>query len=410
MDCFSRLPLETTLEILTRVPAETIPDCKSVCKIWGNLLRPVSFSKIHFHHHNQDDDSGKLSFLASTSKKYMDYDNLEFKYFEYNKNHNSETSIERIKKVNFKPPFRDAKIVGSSNGLLCLTGTPSICICNPITREQIMLPEIKTQYCDNHEHCMWANGFGYLSSTNEYKVVAIHASSEPIFIDVQIYTLGSRSGWRNLGRFDMDLCQSSYAFLPQGVFANGALYWVSGDLEMIVTFDLTQEKFCENLSPPPVPPNGFWTWNTIGVLDGCLYVAVWQLVEGDETEWFDIWLLKKKNDNHGMKERERYQSFGWTKEFRLIQSTLVAVTKSGGALTHSAEWFNIYGPKSSTSKRFGDLKECFIHEIFPHKNTLVSLKGLGEEGTKIMEPIEVEKAGRHDLLLEQLEEVEALDA
>ncbi|XP_026439262.1 F-box/kelch-repeat protein At3g23880-like [Papaver somniferum] len=417
MDCSSRLPPEITLEILSRVPSETILDCKAVCRIWRNLLRPVSFSKIHFHHHhNHDDDSGKLSFLASTSKKNTDSDNLEFKYFEYNKNHDSETSIERIKRVNFKPPFSDAKIVASSNGLLCLTGTPSVCICNPITREHIMLPEIKTQYCDSHQNCMWTNGFGYLSSTNEYKVVAIHASSQPVFVEVQIYTLGSRNGWRNLGRFNMDLCQLINAFLPQGIFANGALYWIAGDLDMIVTFDLAEEKFCENLSPPPSPPNGTWIWNGIRVLDGCLYIAVWKIVEedgGDEGEWFDIWLLKKKNNNDGLKEREGYQSLGWTKEFRLVEDRLVAVTKSGGVITHvtyRVNCFNIYDLKSSTPKRFGDLKECFVHEIFPHKNTLVSLKELGEEDTKIMEPIEIEKTGRRDLPLEQPKEVEALDA
>lgn len=121
-------------------------------------------------------------------------------------------------------------------------------------------------------------------------------------------------------------------------------------------------------------------------LDGMLFFGVSVLVEG--AELYDIWLLAKKNDNHD--EGEYHQSFGWTKEFRIDHGDeLVSLMKSGSVLTYGysslrRHHLHIYDPKASTSKPLMEFKEQ-IHQVFPHRNTLVSLKELGEEETKVME-------------------------
>ncbi|XP_026459559.1 F-box protein At3g49450-like [Papaver somniferum] len=381
MDYFNNnVPSEIQLDIFSRVPAEFIRDPTLVCKSWNNLIHHPSFSRIHLHRINHN-DSGKVGFLAST--KYIDAQ--EFKYFEYNHNHESTTPIERIKRVNLKTAFYRT----------------SICICNPITREHIILPKI--QFCDTNR-AMWSSGFGYVSSTNEYKVVGIRVSPLMTTItEVHIYTLGSGNGWRNLGKFDIDFGQNC---LKQGVFANGALYWIGGkNLGMIITFDLADEHFCKHLSPPVFPPNGNWVLNGIGVLDGFLYFAVLLATQGEGGIFYDIWLLEKKND---LKVPEGDELFGWTKKYRLEERNLVAVTKSNGVLTYSRNYLNIYGPKASTSEMLLDLKE-WIREIYPHKNTLVSLKELGEEDVEIMESIEIEKTENYDSPLLHPDEVEAVD-
>lgn len=119
-------------------------------------------------------------------------------------------------------------ILGSINGLTCLSRDQRFtvqteflyCICNPITNEYVMLPPIERDCGDIDHFPCWTSGFGYVSSTNEYKVVRIMLKTE--FYIVHIYTLGSGSGWRNLGSFNLG---SNRYLKKTGFFANGALYW-----------------------------------------------------------------------------------------------------------------------------------------------------------------------------------------
>ncbi|XP_026434621.1 probable F-box protein At1g53815 [Papaver somniferum] len=57
MDYFKFLPLEITLDILTRLPAESIMDCKSVSKSWTSAVGHPSFSKLRHLNHPADDKS-----------------------------------------------------------------------------------------------------------------------------------------------------------------------------------------------------------------------------------------------------------------------------------------------------------------------------------------------------------------
>ncbi|XP_026420272.1 F-box/kelch-repeat protein At3g23880-like [Papaver somniferum] len=394
MDQFKILRAEITLDILTRLPTESVFDCKLVCTDWRNLIsHHPSFSKMHLHHLNHHftaDDSGKLDFIVVTKDRsyFGDHENLQ--YFEI---HESTTpTIQRISRVNFTQPFEHFKIVGSCDGLICLirlyrSATQPVCICNPVTRQYVVLPEID---CDTDDDDVnWTFGFGYVSSTNEYKVVAIHWLNKE-FIQAQIYTLGSGNGWKNLGNFSSQFTGDWICILcVQAIFADGALYWLDIVSNMVVSFNLADEKFCAHLSPPPLPPdNDFW-YNRLGVLGGFLYFAVPQVVE--EAICYDIWLLKKKNGNQDMEEQlEEHQSLGWNKKFRINEIDLFAVTKSDSVLTYYDNYLRIYDTKSSTSKSLVDFKEQ-ISIVFPYKSTLVSLNELGEEHTKRMESIEIEE-------------------
>ncbi|XP_026420580.1 putative F-box protein At1g53550 [Papaver somniferum] len=237
MDYFSIVPVDITSEILTRLPMESVLDCKLVCTNWKSLIRQLSFSKVHLYRHNHP--AGKLAFRNTTDNKEIFY------YFECDENHDE--PIQRTKRIKFSSPFSDTMFVGSCNGLICLLDYdyPSFCICNPITREYVLLQYFKR---DAEEYDHWVGGFGYLSSTNEYKVVGI-CKLESGFVEVYIYTLGSGYGWRNVGNFNFELSQRR---MDHGIFLNGALYWMDSKLKTILTFDLAKEKFCENLSPPPL--------------------------------------------------------------------------------------------------------------------------------------------------------------
>ncbi|XP_026423165.1 uncharacterized protein LOC113319093 [Papaver somniferum] len=59
------LPFEIIAEILSRVPAESILECKSVSKPWRNVVQHPSFSQKHLNHINDldSDDSAGLCWL-----------------------------------------------------------------------------------------------------------------------------------------------------------------------------------------------------------------------------------------------------------------------------------------------------------------------------------------------------------
>ncbi|XP_026389362.1 putative F-box protein At4g09190 [Papaver somniferum] len=342
---------------------------------------------MHFIHlSGPDSGADKLGFLALTNN------DENFHYFEYDENNHDQSTIppiQRIRRIHFTPPITGVvTFLGSCNGLVCFAKYPiqthstvPVCIWNPITKEHVLLPKINTD-SDLDQYVYWGGGFGYVSSTNEYKVVGLYRLKTTQFLEVHIYTLGSGHGWRNLGKF------STY-YREQGIFADGALYWMSSQLENILTFDLSDEKFCENLSPPPVASVTDWDSNNmIRVLDGFLFSSINLGVEEEEDKCHDIWLIKKKNENHEMKEQEVRQSLGWTKEFRINERKLLTVTKNKGVLTFTDYNVKIYDTKASTSERLLNF-EGRIVELLPHKNTLVSLKELGEDDAKIMELVEI---------------------
>ncbi|KAI3860582.1 hypothetical protein MKX03_007933 [Papaver bracteatum] len=109
-------------------------------------------------------------------------------------------------------------LVGSCNGLICLsskrrynkpvnityhnsTYDESIYIYNPIIGEVMSIRS-------NNNKKYTVHGFGYHPLTNEYKVVKNYfdeppySGKPPYKGQVEVYTLGSGSGWRNKGEIN----------------------------------------------------------------------------------------------------------------------------------------------------------------------------------------------------------------
>ncbi|XP_026431292.1 F-box protein At3g07870-like [Papaver somniferum] len=173
---------------------------------------------------------------------------------------------QHLKRI-YHPPMHNEflcdHLVGSCNGLVCafqfhhLVLDP-IYICNPLTREYVYLPqlvvkkeEVVPDFIDGGEvemHHNTACGFGYVRSTNEYKIVRIHYPKNAEG-DVEVYTLGSGCGWRAIGRVPYHL---STLRGGKGTYANDVIYWTSGN--KVVAFDLADEEF-RLLSVPPCMQN-----------------------------------------------------------------------------------------------------------------------------------------------------------
>ncbi|XP_026404189.1 F-box protein At3g07870-like [Papaver somniferum] len=380
MGNFNMLPGDIIFNIFTRLPTESVLDCKLVSKSWSRVINHQSFSQSHLNHClNSLDSAGKFTFLFLNDNPIYAY--RQFHYLEfYDENSSSEEQpCHRVTRMKLNPaPFMYYDFAGSCNGLVCLNGCHDnervnyepVYICNPITRECVFLPEFERT--DDRGQQL-ETGFGYVSSTNEYKIVRMYSLlKEPTFVHVEVYTLGGSKGWRNTGKeFDkgLDLYINTH-----GLLLNESLYWEFKTGE-VVAFDLASETFASI-------PTGFPTdlHFKLGVLGG--YLSATHYDKDSNTS--DILLLKKKEEGG---------SLSWIKEFSLSNTNAyesLALTGRGTVLCRSTTKVQRYDLNSSSSKLLVDFgRDKCIFQAIPHMNTLVSLKALGEENTKTMEMVDV---------------------
>ncbi|OVA04118.1 F-box domain [Macleaya cordata] len=383
------LPEEIIIDILSRLPVKSVLQCRLVCKAWRSLVCDPSFAHMHLlRRRRHDDDHGKVNIAVMTL-----FENNSSERFHYTlDNENCEKSYE-IRSFDFSSDddLILCDIVGSCNGLICIADYKddgSLYIFNPITRECLNLPNLINQSsCLRIEDMVY--GFGYLPSTNEYKVVRI-CYYEHFAGRVQVYTLGAGSGWRDKG----EITYSLIFYPPEPtILANGALHWRDGG--EIVAFDLADEEFLLLPTPPCSlldSENDQYPFQ-LQVLGGRLCV-----VHCKNEVSVEVWSLKKneKNGNYGdIKGQKDYQFWSWIKEFDVDSDleardpTPLALTMRGEVLLYNRGTLFRYDLKTATSEKLVDigkyLSACRIFEAVPHWNSFVSLKALGEEDTKIIE-------------------------
>ncbi|XP_026398205.1 F-box/kelch-repeat protein At3g23880-like [Papaver somniferum] len=299
---------------------------------------------MHFNHLNAH-DSGKLGFIFYTIG-----DEPKFYYTEYDENLNR---FGRRTRINLKPPYKNYSILASCNGLVFfgLVGFHGrfhngyICICNPITGERIVLPQV-----GDARNILTGFGFGYCASTNEYKVVTIRWGT------VLGYTLGSYTGWRYVENMDRDIIPGRKI----GEFLNGAIHWVD-QKGTIFAFDLADEEFHALPSSPCLLKAG-----------NPPYVArlgefLCAIYENGVSR--DIWILKNYK-NH--------EDVTWNNEFIRINAEPITFIRSGKVLGYRGLGRIVYrcDLKASSSKVRVKSGMLFQRGV-PHRNTLVSLEGLG---------------------------------
>ncbi|KAF5201765.1 F-box family protein [Thalictrum thalictroides] len=216
------------------------------------------------------------------------------------------------------PSFNTISIIGSCNGLVCLSNDKSyVLVWNPSTREYAF---VSPGYCGdgtkNNEHSTAVMGFGYDSVTEDYKLVKIEyfydaygfgSMTEFDRCEVRVYTLGTNS-WRLIDDTPSPPCYIGN--LTRVAHVNGVLYWVGLrgiGIELsksIISFNLRTEKFGE-VSWPEFEDHSYRDLG-LGVLQGCLCVFSYHL------ERVDIWVTK----DYDMEE-----SWSWTRQFSIARST-----------------------------------------------------------------------------------------
>ena len=312
------LPGHTLIDILSRLPLNSILVSRCVCTTWVCLISDPLFTYFYLSRPQQPLElflrSNSLSHVTITLH-WVDTHSILNTSPPFHPNHHHQTQLNT--KLYLPLARSDAEgsgssssfmdhdfsIVNSCNGILLLSkpmlNNPHI-VCNPITGEFITIPK---SIADNS---LWGSvvpGFGHCRKSNKYKVVRLVFRLENIFQRMtEVYTLGTAS-WRSIGPAPFDLDLSLFA-----TYLNGVIHWLRvSDNEkgsiFIVGFDFEEERFNEFPLPPHFGEKHKEKENlhhlNMGVLGDCLSVCDCTFVDH-----MDIWMMKEYGD-----------PTSWTKEY-----------------------------------------------------------------------------------------------
>ncbi|GKD49360.1 putative F-box domain-containing protein [Tanacetum coccineum] len=241
----SLLPLEMVMldvveDILLRLDVKDILLCKSVCRSWYSLISSNLFVKSHLiHTYNKNRD--QLGHRRIVMPRLVDMTD---------------------------PRLYVCLIIGSSNGLVCICPyAAEFLVTNPSTRELKRLQTIiGIPHKDRWKLC-W--GFGYDSSTDDYKLVVGIIKDEQ-HLKFQVLTLKSNI-WRTIGEVKYTFNNRSDG---SGILCNGALHWFMDDnnkKRVLLSFDLCSEEFKEI----PQPDDTRYVCdchNRLGIFEECLCI------------------------------------------------------------------------------------------------------------------------------------------
>ncbi|KAI3964311.1 hypothetical protein MKW92_049994 [Papaver armeniacum] len=387
------LPSELTFEIVSCLPADSVIQCREVCAAWRKLIGHPSDIHMRFQRLSHPNGNSSPSLYSHApvvvvvgllfNFVFPREKGNQFYYGEYQNQHNY-----KLRKIN-QPPVVSKSVVGSCNGLICFSEDEHIIvqepsyIGNPITSEYVNIPRLNVKR--NSECDAMVCGFGYHTSTKKYKIVKICYIQDQPLGKVMVYTLGCGSGWRDIGETAYSLRATRGSFhaifsyrSPFGALANGALHWLTNE-NKILSFDLANENLY--LLPFPLFDRTIGRWDSfqLEVLGGCLCFV--HKKPGEPL--LDIWFLRKQGESSSLEsfdlnEQNDYDSLIWIKKFSIptgCQAAPCALTNSGEVLLLCRSSLFCYNPETATLERLTDKG---ISHVFPHVNSFVSLKALGE--------------------------------
>ncbi|KAL0414711.1 UNVERIFIED_CONTAM: F-box/kelch-repeat protein [Sesamum radiatum] len=256
------LPQEILIDIFSRLPLKSVGKCRCLAKLWRQQLSSPRFIKSHL-----------------TRKTHQEYLILSTPF-------NTIYSISNIKDDTIwkklpgpgpgRGPGRWTEVVGSCHGLVLLVMVNADYekfLVNPITLQQVKVPNWPLAL--NWWESVSMHGFGYDSSSDDYKVVTLSYCQRVTLVDVK------------------SICP--------GAFVNEAIHWLvpgrePGSPSVIAAFNLANEVFVEIPAPTGVDMLNIML-NKLVVRGGCLCLLYTR--EHGQT---DVWTMEE----YGLKE-------SWTK-------------------------------------------------------------------------------------------------
>ncbi|WCJ37458.1 F-box and associated interaction domains-containing protein [Euphorbia peplus] len=277
------LPFEIIHDILSRLPISSLVQFKYVSRASRSLAQDPNLVKLYFSSTKENNPCliFHCDFPIRNQLYFVDF----------------AATNKKVKRINlpFWPEMPEFHLVGSCNGLLCLSDSlynAAIYIYNPFNTNYLELPK-SPNFLDQYV----VFGFGF--HLQNYKVVKIiyyrngRTGAQRLVYpqsEVQILTLGT-SQWRSLGKISYQLLHR-----PSEALVNGKLHWVSRPQRnnvspRIISLDLGHERFQE----VPKPDRGSLSrcnfhllvlkgWLSAGVYCNYRRVEIWVMKEHNVKE------------------------------------------------------------------------------------------------------------------------------
>ncbi|KAK4259380.1 hypothetical protein QN277_005719 [Acacia crassicarpa] len=293
------LPEEIITHILKRLPVKSLIRFRCVCQHWKNLVKNPSFITDHLRHSGHHNPN-LLFFHTSYQRYYTAKLNLL----------NCEMQVRDLQNALLSDYLWAGhfKIIGSSNGLLCVAihrnelamPPSSVLLWNPATKDVREVPRSRT--IDSCKF-IYDFGFGFNSSVNDFKIVVI--DNRVRIKRIGVYSL-SRDSWKEI---ELKNFREDFLFFDEtAVSSNEAIFWkgIGGEegKGVIVSFDTTKEVFTS--IPWPTDP-ALYT-STSSFVNLIVYkdkLAIFHS-RSDGSLW--VWVMEEDIGS----SRERWN---WTKKF-----------------------------------------------------------------------------------------------
>ncbi|KAL6134970.1 hypothetical protein ACLB2K_067198 [Fragaria x ananassa] len=300
------LPSDVVSEILLRLPVQSLKRIKCVCKPWNDLISDSSFVKEHAN--RAKNCTNRLKVLVSTegpAPLSIDYEDL-LKHEEGYGHASTQLKIDISSNCSYEHASNLylINIVGSCNGLICLHGVGRIShhprafvvVWNPSTGDTSTLPAPRFLKSRN-SILPKLFGFGYDSSTEDYKVMLGNMSSSGTECITKIHLFSLKTGsWRCYEESRRIESNEYVKMGGQGCLSNGALHWIElvfdsrrrldGSRSRIVAFDLAEEKFREMASLSSFMGKEYLDKITVSSESSYIYIGIGITIE-------NVWAMKE---------------------------------------------------------------------------------------------------------------------
>ncbi|XP_074272374.1 F-box protein CPR1-like [Silene latifolia] len=302
------LPFDIITEILTRLPVKPLTRFKSVSKLWNSLINSPNFIKLHLSKTLISENQNPNLICSSFSIFTATITNAAI--FRFTELHHPLLQF---------PDYHCVKILGSCNGVVCISSFDGayICLYNPTTGSHQLLPVQPSRFpkpnpetifrAHDHrpktEEHLFVYGFGYDSVNDDYKLVRIlefYRNSVFVGTEVCMFSLKNYS-WKYI-----DIVGNvylNYGGLQEcnAALFNEVLYFIVNDGKItpfVRCFNLQTETF-SIMDLPKFDDNFFMFCLAMGQVGGCLSFFVnYNNVDHGASNYSrlmraDFWIMKE---------------------------------------------------------------------------------------------------------------------
>ncbi|XP_024994766.1 F-box/kelch-repeat protein At3g23880-like [Cynara cardunculus var. scolymus] len=296
------LPSDLHLEILKRLPLNSILRCSTVCKSWNSLISSNDFISAHQNLIKSINGDGTQTLLV----RYFDRTHKIEKYII---GRDDETFGLQFSDIEFQYASTTAyfRVVGYCDGVVCLSddlfdSTYMVILWNPSIRKSVRV------LVPNYEQT-WSQGtvlgFGVCPRTHDPKIVRIvcvNDFSVPHMVRIQdhssVEVFSPASGaWRKHFGVNHYRPHKMIQITWSQICFNGVIHWIACDKQLesnlrclIMSFDLVHEVFAE-MPLPDALARQHVSKLSISNRKGYLTVMEYDMEKGKES--CGVWVMKE---------------------------------------------------------------------------------------------------------------------